>query len=1171
MTDVFLELVNRSISASFLVLAVLLVRPLLKQSPKWTLVLLWGIVAVRLLCPISLESALSLIPSAQTIPPTITMDTTPQIQSGIPAINAAVNPILSDSYAPVPGASANPLQIIFGICADLWSIGAAGMLLYSFLSYWRLRLRLRTAVRVEQNIFQSERVDSPFVLGLFRPRIYLPFHLDAEKQAFVIAHEKAHIRRKDHWWKPLGYLLLSLHWFNPVMWLAYWLLCRDIELACDEAVIRSLDNHQKADYSQALLWCSTQQRSRMLCPLAFGEVGVAQRVKSILHYKKPGFWICLISVVVCIVVAVCFLTNPNRDSFEIQFTVPAGSQDEYVYATEEILPKGNTITLSSGDNLPDTEFILEGLDSDLSYGPMYLTPGMPVTVTVEPGWYRVGINVQNPEGSKDYALSMHVTPVEVRICEYAPYFGNVQYRISQVLYENPSGSYSTRTELDLPTYFLGNEMTLSSILENQWVNLGTMEEVILTKENFDNLFVNRESTQWLDGANAWDIRRDNQQAWRLVYDEEELYYVLQQKDGSLLLASGYYDFAEADDPYSDDTTLKLLFQLETQTALPEASGWIDNTFSGGNQSITHPAFPDVRFSYDDTKVTATGRDGITQELFTGMPIHNVYFADLNGDGYPELCATVSFGSGLIDNRIIVYDYRNQTEFLLQDRGNHDYRLSLVDNHLLVTEYQYNSVQETDYGYLTMTHDAIQILSVPKELDLADLKAQLEQYRTDYIGNAVDVSKIAQLLPYPSRYQYDSIEIQSSQEPYVLTIYLTGQGATSDSFAQCDELLYEYIGNLDFIYYRNSRFGSILQSSARNPQEHGYYLTIGADNVFQILLSTSAGSSSCMNADGSAYPEGQQVWLEPLAGMRNIEGVTITAQDDRGNPVWTGEVAEEAVPYLPVGDWALVDGANQPCPLRTLVSIVVPSTEAELEGIVDNYLFLLQGEHTYRYQRTEMLSSDITPSIQLDTFVEKAEPRDITWEVYATREYPGNQVLYVVGDGIPYLYEHCPPKRCEDHALAEAKENGYVVVENGVCTSGLDAWEAFFETAQAGKSAQVQVAHYITLVANDPTTGQVRIAPELYEAIKEDYPSLTYYVISFDGETYTISSLDLTNPKEYAYLRYFPDLSPESSNPMSRYVLTNDNTATWDQLWQSMASSVLGAYIDHFTVLKAPQS
>lgn len=319
MSDLFLKIVNMSISAGWIVLAVVLLRFILKKAPKWVKVMLWGIVALRLIFPFSIESALSLIPSAETISPDIMMDRTPTVQTGIPAINNVVNPVIGGSFTPDQSASANPLQIWIPVLSIVWIVGVAALLLYAAVSYWRLRRKVSEAVILRDNIFQSENAASPFVLGIIKPKVYLPYNMDGQDLRHVVAHEQAHIHRRDHLWKPLGFLLLTIHWFNPLMWLAYVLLCRDIELACDEKVIKELGNEQRADYTQALVACSVNLRMIGACPLAFGEVGVKERVKSVMNYKKPAFWVIVLAVVVCVVVAVCFLTNPVTKAPDLSF------------------------------------------------------------------------------------------------------------------------------------------------------------------------------------------------------------------------------------------------------------------------------------------------------------------------------------------------------------------------------------------------------------------------------------------------------------------------------------------------------------------------------------------------------------------------------------------------------------------------------------------------------------------------------------------------------------------------------------------------------------------------------------------------------------------------------------------------------------------------------------
>ena len=574
MSELFLKIINMSISASWLILAVLILRLVLKKAPKWVNVLLWGIVAVRLICPLSFESALSLIPSSETIPLDIEMAAKPTIDSGVPAINSVVNPVLS-SFAPPQHVltSANPLQIWIPILNIIWLIGVGALLLYTAVSYWRLCRKVDTAVRYKGNIFQSENVSSPFVLGIIKPRIYLPFNMNGQDLEHVVAHEQAHIRRKDHWWKPLGFLLLTIHWFNPLMWLAYVLLCRDIELACDEKVIKELGNEQRADYMQALVACSVNRRMIAACPLAFGEVGVKERVKSVMNYKKPAFWVIIIAVIICVGVAACFLTNPKQDRYTLRIVVPAGSQEEFVYTEEEVSTVRNSIKIWSGDGLGDTEVLLFPVNktAETGYTATYLTHGMSVEFDAENDtWFKIGVNMQNPT-NEDIIVYVEVENVEVRIVD-----------------------------------------EINSVIK-------------------------------------------------------------------------WFDYTENPSAMDDESTINL------------------------------PIYPDVTFSYNQAQIIAS-KPFDTSELtdhtilITGMPIWNAYFADLTGDDYPEICATYTFGSGIIDSRIIIYDYAKGSSYELSDRGYFDFtlRLNEADGYLYVDKTKYNTDELVETGRLVFKNNCIQI-------------------------------------------------------------------------------------------------------------------------------------------------------------------------------------------------------------------------------------------------------------------------------------------------------------------------------------------------------------------------------------------------------------------------------------------------------------------------------
>ena len=348
MSGIFLKLLNLSISASWLVLVVLALRLVLKRAPKWVDVLLWGMVALRLMLPFSIESALSLIPSAETLSPEVVQfDPAPTITSGVEFIDNAVNPSLSESFAAAPLASVNPLYVWTYLAGWVWLIGLAAMLLYALVSYLRLRRCVRASIPLRENIYVCDEVPSPFILGIVHPRIYLPSALDEAQRGSVLSHERAHLARRDHWWKPLGFALLAVYWFNPLLWLAYTLLCRDIELACDERVLRGMDAGQVKAYSSALLACSVPRRMIAACPLAFGEVGVGARVKNALRYKKPAFWVIAASVIVCIVVAVCFLTNPRTDTDAAGLVGFYREQVTYADVTDESGAQPSSVQLTA--------------------------------------------------------------------------------------------------------------------------------------------------------------------------------------------------------------------------------------------------------------------------------------------------------------------------------------------------------------------------------------------------------------------------------------------------------------------------------------------------------------------------------------------------------------------------------------------------------------------------------------------------------------------------------------------------------------------------------------------------------------------------------------------------------------------------------------------------------
>ncbi len=595
MDAVFLKIVNMSMTASWLVLAVALLRVLLKKAPKALRCVLWALVGVRLVCPFSIESALSLIPSAQPIPQTITTDTVPAVNSGLPAVNAVVNPIIAEQLAPVAGDSVNPLQVLAHIATWLWLIGIAALLIYAVVSFLRVRRQVGACLHLRENIYLCDGLPSPFILGILRPRIYLPTGLDEAAIAHIVAHEQAHLRRRDHWWKPLGFLVLTVHWFNPVIWAAYILLCRDIELACDERVACTLDEDGKAAYSRTLLACGAHRRTVAACPLAFGEVGVKARIKSVLSYKKPAFWIILVAVLASLAVAIGFLTNPKS-------TMPPDG----TYRAEE--------TVCIVDHYEKSTFgILKDLDWSINNGSLWMLydGGLSnkklgqlesFTLTeknfddyfdqdLRSEWEKVVWHTDLTAAElrkqtkrawrcKETERNEYYYILQTRDGSFYACYGCARDIVSDIPVNDAyitklnlttadgelpaTGMYQLTEEvccMDSETYHSdgSSDDVLSLFLDNGMLYLagggtksqvGQLESVTLTKGNFDSFFSARtlldgDKMVWNTDSSAADLRKNTVHAWRYVTTEGHpcYYYVLQMKNGELLFCSGIADTA----------------------------------------------------------------------------------------------------------------------------------------------------------------------------------------------------------------------------------------------------------------------------------------------------------------------------------------------------------------------------------------------------------------------------------------------------------------------------------------------------------------------------------------------------------------------------------------------------------------------------------------------------
>lgn len=311
-----------------MILFVVFLRLLFRRVPKQYCCILWMLVGLRLICPVTLESAVSLIPSAEPIPEAVLESRGMWVETGIEVLDRPVNSYFQEHYFEGVSVPADHKGQILKVLAWVWLAGVGGMLAYGGGSFWHLRRRLKTAVLLQDNLWQSEQVKSPFILGMFRPRIYLPFDLKEPQLTYVLAHERAHISRGDHFVKPVSFLLLSVYWFNPFIWLAFCLLCRDLEQACDERAIRSMDDAEKKEYARSLFSLSVRGHGVGACPVAFGEAGVKERIKSVLRYHQPALWAAVLAAVVCVAAGVCFLTNPRESAGKEQGRESAAQMEE---------------------------------------------------------------------------------------------------------------------------------------------------------------------------------------------------------------------------------------------------------------------------------------------------------------------------------------------------------------------------------------------------------------------------------------------------------------------------------------------------------------------------------------------------------------------------------------------------------------------------------------------------------------------------------------------------------------------------------------------------------------------------------------------------------------------------------------------------------------------------
>ncbi len=567
MTAVFREILSMSFTAGFCVLAVALVRLFLKKTPRVFSYALWAVVLFRLLCPFSFESVVSLIPSTQAVQPTGRTGLPFEAATNIPVIDTPVNEYLGSHYyegVTVPAGFSVDFMTVLSI---VWLAGCLVLLGMSLISLFRLKKRLRNAVLEEGRVYHAKGLETAFVLGIFRPKIYLPEGLSGKEREYILLHEQTHIRRGDHIVRILAFAALCLHWFNPLVWLAFFLSGRDMEMSCDEAVLKKLGNGVKKDYSASLLSLASGRKWLGGAPLAFGEGDTRSRIKNVLSYRKPAFWV-LIAAVVGVAAAIFLLAaNPleKRDSMkwlngldaadvrQIELVVmPSDENERYALYTEEsdISAIVSLLREGRGRYVKDPESLMGG--------------GISFYITMADGSrHHVGNNAHTyltidgdsfsadhdwlSGWEKDYGRGNAPLPEGFSFDTAASLFGQ-EMGVEAIEYRAPE--YSLDISLDgAPRYRFTEDGRLlesnSWVLadgSNDWTDCGTLEEIALTRENFDNLFTIQDEGFWNDSLSPEVLREDTQAAWRTVRengDTSVLYYVLLQRNGSVFLTYGY--------------------------------------------------------------------------------------------------------------------------------------------------------------------------------------------------------------------------------------------------------------------------------------------------------------------------------------------------------------------------------------------------------------------------------------------------------------------------------------------------------------------------------------------------------------------------------------------------------------------------------------------------------
>ena len=789
LTQLFLKVFNMSVAASWLVMAVMVLRLIFRKAPKFLFCVLWGLVALRLVVPFSFESILSLVPSAETVPANIAQTDFPVVRTGISALNSTFNTMILENLMPKVQDSVNPMQVVVNVATAVWLTGTAAMLGYAVFSYVRLRREVAEGMETEQGVWVCDRIPGSFILGVFRPRIYLSSDLQGTDREYVLAHERAHIKRFDHLWKPLGFVILCLHWFNILVWFAYALLCRDIELACDEKVIKEMGTEIKKSYSDALINCSVPRKMISACPLAFGETGVKGRIKSVLNYKKPAFWIIVVAIISSIAVAVCFLTNPKKNDLDL------GAQK----SGSDL--KGVTLEIVSSDlSAPDPFIELEWVNNtsnELLFGEafsiFYNENGEWENCSIDekPVWHLIGYLIE-PESTtkKTYKLNGQIMTqpgkyrfeasfnidgqaepqykawIEFELEEGVDGITVHTFKPVELVYDD--GMYSFVQTVDLaPTYMIVNSMQLLEKIDGKVSDpLGTFKEITLNKDNFDSRFKGNTDYSWMGNETLESLKDNNKRIWQLYGDANaetpRLYILLEQKDGTFYLGHGYYNFNSVSPVNPDDSHIRWLYKLNEVYSFEDideavSKAIIDDNYSGYYGLGTECA-AEGHIIYG-TDVDGNKHTVYAYTEFSFFGFMNGYFVEQSGGSYPAVLTFEKTSSGY---KLLDIQYPQDGE---------GYGESIKE--LFPKKYQYRVMHPTSWDYNNLWKQKVAYAQayldeIGRTEEICDY-SQVEHTLFTDIGVSVEVSN--KIVDYNLPYNYD-VGYFESVEDGVRYVYRT---------------------------------------------------------------------------------------------------------------------------------------------------------------------------------------------------------------------------------------------------------------------------------------------------------------------------------------------------------------------------------------------------------------